>query len=172
MHKPQNKISIVTLAAAIMIGGLSVFSQGPADAYGPSYEATLYVVLGSDDATQRGGLPKAIEPVSKQIRENFTFGNYRLMNTYYGRLANNGSLDYKSVSSLQNATSDVDSPTFLDWQLANFRSDGAASGRNSLSMERFRFGARVPLVTSRVPGEGGKTTSVTNYESVGLNLNR
>src|SRR5688572_23526512 len=101
MHEPQNKISILSIAAAILFGGLSVFAQGPAEPFGPSYEATLHVVLGSDDSSQRGGLPQAIEPVSKQIRDTFTFGNYRLMNTYYGRLANNGSLDYKSVFSLQ-----------------------------------------------------------------------
>lgn len=172
MHKPQRKISILSFAAAILFGGLSVFAQGPAETYGPSYEATLHVVLGSDDAAQKGGLPKAIDAVTKQIRDNFAFGNYRLMNTYYGRLANNGSLEYKSVSSLQNAASDIDSPTFLDWQLTNFRRDANTTGRNTLSMQAFRFGARVPLVVSRVPGEGGKTKPVTNYESVGLTLQR
>ena len=30
----------------------------------------------------------------------------------------------------------------------------------------------MPLVTSRVTGEGGKTIPVTNYESVGLTLQR
>jgi len=173
MHKPYKTISKLFAAAVIIFGGFSVFAQGPAaEDYGPSYEATLFVVLGSDDNAQRGSLPKAIDAVAKQIRDNFTFGSYRLMNTYYGRLANNGSLDYKSVSSLQNASSDIDSPTFLDWQLSNFRRDANSAGRPTLNMQAFRFGARVPLVISRLSADGGKTTPVTNYESVGLNLNR
>ena len=170
MNKPNKFLLTFMSLAAIAFGGLSVMAQGAADA-DASYEATLYVVLGSDDATQRGTLPKVLEPVSRQIRDNFSFGSYRLMNTYYGRLANGGSLDYKSVSSLQNVASDIDSPSFLDWQLSNFKADAARPGRNVLSVQAFRFGARVPLVISR-PSEGGKTSTVTNYESVGLNLNK
>lgn len=171
MNKPNKLITTIVFSAVIALGGLSVFSQGAPEPSDASYEATLYVVLGSDDATQRGNLPKSLDQVSRQIRDNFAFGSYRLMNTYYGRLANGGSLDYKSVSSLQNASSEIDSPSFLDWQLTNFRADAARPGRNVLSMQAFRFGARVPLVIAR-PTEGGKTSSVTNYESVGLNLNK
>jgi hypothetical protein len=93
------------------------------------------------------------------------------MNTYYGRLANGGSLEYKSVSSLTDLSTELDSPTFLEWSLANFRSEPGA-GKPVLSMQAFRFGARVPIVVTKIPGEAGKTTAVTNYESVGLTLNK
>jgi hypothetical protein len=94
------------------------------------------------------------------------------MNTYYGRLANNGSLEYKSVSSLKNASTELDSPTFLDWQLASFKADSTNSGKNALSMQTFRFGARVPIVIAKIAGDDARGVPVTNYESVGLTLNR
>ena len=172
MNKPYKILRNFFLLAVIACGGLCVIAQGPADGSETSYEATLYVVLGSDDATQRGTLPKSLDQVSRQIRDNFAFGSYRLMNTYYGRLANGGSLDYKSVSSLQNASGEIDSPSFLDWQLTNFRADATRPGRNALSIQSFRFGARVPLTIARLTAEAGKTSPVTNYESVGLNLSK
>lgn len=94
------------------------------------------------------------------------------MNTYFGRLANNGSLDYKSVSSLKKVATDLDSPSFLDWQVASFKAEPLTSGRNALSIQTFRFGARVAIVVGQAPAGEGKTNPVTNYESVGLTLNR
>ena len=171
MNKPKIRSHIFAIAAAIVVGSFSVFGQTPAP-IDASYEATLHVLIGSDDSSQRGDLPKSLDGVAKQIRENFAFSNYRLMNTYYGRLANNGSLEYKSVSSLKNVSTELDSPTFLDWQLANFHVEPATSGKSSLSIQMFRFGARVPIVVSRVGTDDAKAVPITNYESVGLTLNR
>lgn len=170
MNKPKMISFVLTTAAVIVLGSFSIFGQAAA-AIDESYEATLYVLIGSDDAAQRGELPKSLDGVAKQIRDNFTFKNYRLMNTYYGRLANHGSLEYKSVSSLKNAATELDSPTFLDWQLASFKAETAA-GKNYLNMQVFRFGARVPIVIAKIAGDDAKGVPVTNYESVGLTLNR
>src|SRR5690349_4926616 len=98
MNKPNITYCFSVIAAVLMLGSVSIFGQTTSIPE-QSYEATLYVVIGSDDAAQRGDLPKSLDAVSKQIRDNFTFKIYRLMNTYYGRLANNGSLEYKSGSS-------------------------------------------------------------------------
>ena len=171
MYKPSNRIKFLFVVAVIVNGGVfSCFGQsGSAE---PSYEATMYVVIGSDDTAQRGDLPKPLDTVSQRIRDNFTFKNYRLINTYYGRLANSGSLEYKSVSSLKNVSTELDAPSFLDWQLANFKAEPPATSRNPLSVQIFRFGARVPIVVSQIPSGDGKTNPVTNYESVGLTLNK
>jgi len=170
MNKPKIVSYVFCLAAAIMLGSFSVLGQSTANV-DQSYEATLYVVLGSDDTAHSGSLPRSLEGVGKQIRENFAFKNYRLMNTYYGRLASGGSLEYKSVSSLTDLSTELDSPTFLEWSLAGFRSEPGA-GKPVLSMQAFRFGARVPIVVTKIPGDAGKTAAVTNYESVGLTLSK
>lgn len=172
MYKPRIRITVFLLTAMIVSGGISISAQARSASGTPSYEATLYVLIGSDDDSQRVDLPKPLDGVARQIRDSFTFKNYRLMNTYYGRLANDGSLEYKSVSSLKNVSTELDSPTFLDWQLANFKAEPTGPDRDPLSVQVFRFGARVPIVVSRLPTGDGKTNPVTNYESVGLTLNR
>ena len=171
MNKPRFTSHIFAIAAVIVLGSFSVLGQATT-ASGHSYEATLHVVIGSDDSSQRGDLPKSLDGVAKQIRENFAFTNYHLLNTYYGRLADGGSLEYKSVSSLKDAATELDSPSFLDWQLANFRAEPAEAGKGSLSMQVFRFGARVPIVISRLASDGGTAVPVRSYESVGLTLNK
>ena len=171
MNKPKLNPFLLSIAAVLFCGSFTIFAQGSA-ASDQSYEATLYVVIGSDDAAQRGELPKSLDGVAKQIRETFTFKDYRLLNTYYGRLANNGSLEYKSVSSLKNAATELDAPTFLDWQLASFKAEPTSAGKGALSMQMFRFGARVPIVIAKIAGDDAKGVPVTNYESVGLTLNK
>lgn len=172
MHKPKIINSILLLVVAMIFGGHSVLAQSNSSAGEKSYESTLYVLIGSDDDAQRGDIPKSLDSVSKQMRSDFPFKNYRLVNTYYGRLASNGSLDYKSLSSLKNVSSELDSPTFLDWQLANFRAEPMGSGGELLSVQLFRFGARVPIVVAQPSQSDGKMVPLTNYESVGLTLNR
>ena len=115
-------------------------------------------------------LDRWMVPVTKQIRDNFVFGNYRLLNTYVGRVANNGSLEYKSVSSLPGPERELDSPSFLEWQLNGLRSSDSAVGNDLLLMQMFRFGARVPIKITAT--ENGKTNQAINYESVGLNVSR
>ena len=173
MNRNQKIFTIIFVAAVALSAGRISFAQGPgkpiADA---SYEAMLYVVLGSNDAAPGGELPKNIAGVTRQLRDNFNFSNYRLLNTYVGRIANNGSLEYKSVATLQNATDrEIDSPSFLEWSLNNLRTSEAAPSGDLLVMQVFRFGARVPIkFTSAI--EGGKTHQTVNYENVGLTVNR
>ena len=171
MNEPKKILSIIFVAAVVVFGGRISFAQGESkSARESSYEAMLYVVLGSDEAAQGAELPKSLSPVTKQLRDNFAFGNYRLLNTYVGRVANNGSLEYKSVSSLPGPERELDSPSFLEWQLNGLRSSDATVGNDLLLMQMFRFGARVPI---KITGtENGKTNQAINYESVGLNVNR
>lgn len=171
MNQPKKILSIIFVAAVVVFGGRISFAQGESkSARESSYEAMLYVVLGSDEAAQGAELPKSLLPVTKQIRDNFVFGNYRLLNTYVGRVANNGSLEYKSVSSLPGPERELDSPSFLEWQLNGLRSSDSAVGNDLLLMQMFRFGARVPIKITAT--ENGKTNQAINYESVGLNVSR
>ena len=62
-------------------------------------------------------------------------------------------------------------PTFLDWELGDFRTMPNAKGQTGFQARIFRFGAKVPVV---VGGHevNGKTTPVINYESIGLTLDK
>jgi hypothetical protein len=65
----------------------------------------------------------------------------------------------------------LDSPSFLEWTLANLRSADSPASGDQLVMQTFRFGARVPVRFTSV-AEGGKSSSVVNYENVGLTVNK
>lgn len=156
---------VFSLFLLIFVFAVSAFSQAydPSQKIEPSYEVALQVVIGSNEAGQRGGLPANLSGISKQLRDNFTFTNYRLANTFLGRIANTSNIEYKSVSNVLGQETDA-SQTFLEWSLANFR-----SMQNGYQARSFRFGARVPVqVGSR--DEAGRVSPVINYESVGLTV--
>ena len=174
MNPSRKILTIMFVAAVAMFGGRTSFAQGAAKtaASGSSYEAMLYVVLGTNESAAGAELPKSIAGVTRQLRDNFSFNNYRVLNTYVGRIADNGSLEYKSVASLQNAADrELDSPSFLEWTLANLRSTDSPASGDQLMMHTFRFGALDPVRFTAV-AEGGKTSSVVNYENVGLTVNK
>lgn len=171
MNKPKFTSHIITVAAVIVLGSISIFSQ-PIGSSAQSYEATLYVVIGSNDDARRADLPKSLVGVAKLMHEKFSFNSYHLMNTYYGRLIDGGSLEFKSVSSLNSESPELNAPSFLDWHLTNFNVGNAEAGKDTLSLQAFRFGARVPVVVATVASGGGANTPVRNYESVGLTLNK
>ena len=148
---------------------------GQADTKGQpdsNYEAILHVILGSSDADQSGGLPKSLFGISTQLKANFTFSNYKLVNTYLGRIANAGNLEYKSMANIYGQEQEGDSPSFLDWRLANFRRVNETPGRGVFQVQSFRFGARVPLRVGSFKDDAGKAQSVINYESLGLSLDK
>jgi hypothetical protein len=173
MNRNKKIFTLFFVAAFALLAGRVSFAQVPVKPVSDaSYEAMLYVVLGSNEAVPGGELPKNISGVTRQLRDNFSFSNYRLLNTYIGRIANSGSLEYKSVATLQNsAEREIDSPSFLEWSLNNLRSSEATPSGDLLVMQMFRFGARVPIKFTST-SEGGKTMQTVNYENVGLTVNR
>lgn len=174
MNRTKTIFTLFFVAAVMFFAGRVSFAQEQVKPAirDTNFEAMLYVVLGSNDVAAGAELPKSISGITRQLRNDFSFDNYRLLNTYVGRIANNGTLEYKSVASLQNAADrELDSPSFLEWTLANVRTaDGPTTG-DQLVMQAFRFGARVPVKVSTAM-EGGKTLQTVNYENVGLTVNR
>ena len=138
----------------------------------PSYEVVLQVVAGSNDAAQKNNLPQNLAAVAKNLRNNFSFANYRLSNTYIGRVANTGNLEYKTVASGFGQSPNAETPSFLEWSLGNLRNLPDPNGRRSIQLQPFRFGARMPIVTGSYKDDGGKMNSVINYESIGISLQR
>lgn len=128
----------------------------------PSFDTALYLVVGSNDVVQGAALPSDLAGVSKQIKSNFGFSNYRLASTFLGRIANHGNFEYKSPTNVlgQDMTSQSQ---FLDWSITDLRTLPTEKGATGFQARTFRFGARIPIAT----GDGGKTVM---YEPIGLNL--
>ncbi|MEO8042353.1 MAG: hypothetical protein ABI646_07080 [Acidobacteriota bacterium] len=131
----------------------------------PSYEVTLHVVIGSNEPGSRADLPSSLSAVTKHLKNNFSFANYRLANTFLGRISNTGNIEYKSVSNILGQEADAESQTILEWSLGPFR-----SLPNGFQARGFRFGARIPVRTVAFK-DNGVANTVTNYESVGLTMN-
>jgi len=134
-----------------------------------NYEATLHVLVGSDQAGP-GGLPSALTPVARQLRAEFGANNLKLINTYLGRLSNTGSLEYKGVSHAYVQEPQHGSPSFLDWRLVGLKTAQNATGQSVYQFQYFRFGARVPVKMGNFQDD--KIPAPINYEAIGLTLDR
>ncbi len=164
---PLKSVSIFTFALLFFITALAVPAQTEpkVSLAGPSYEAALHVLLGSDQTKGGDTLPPALAPIARQVRSDFGPISLKVVETHLGRLSNNGALEYKGVSSGYMPGVDVGAPIFVDWRLVNLMSAQNAAGQNVYQFQSFRFGARVPV---RI-GEGA---APINYESIGLTLDR
>lgn len=154
------------------VTAISIPALGQADSrrVEPSYEVLLHLVLGSNDSTARTEMPANLSGISKQIRSNFAFTNYRLAGTYHGRIGNTGSFESKSMTVPIGSGASMTRPMFLDWTLADIQSGPISGGRDGFQARAFRFGARVPVVA--MSGEGPGASTVVNYESIGLTVSK
>lgn len=135
-----------------------------------SYGMSLQLVIGSDEGGSKGDIPNELSAVTKQIKSQFGFSNYRLASTFLGRLTNAGSFSYKSASNIFGKESQGQ-PVFLEWNITEFHTAPSTKGGQGFMSQGFNFGARIP-VTTAINGGDGKAAAVTNYESIGLNLRR
>lgn len=166
-----------TLAMGLM-GAIAAVAQAQTDTgrqilqVEPSYDVALHLLIGSNDAAVRSELPTSLANISKQLNANFSFTNYRLASTFLGRISNTGNFEYKSVGDLVGKNIDGSPQTFLEWGVANFRNMPTAKGQPGFQAQAFRFGARIPVQTTILQGEGGKGAPVYNYEAIGLSLGK
>lgn len=140
----------------------------------PSYEMSLQIIIGSNEAGKGADLGQNLAAVSRQLRAVFPFSQYRVAGTFIGRISNSGNYEYKSVSNIFGQESEPKTmiPTFLEWSVNNFRSGQTVKGETGFQAQSLRFGARVPVAVSGLREDTGKAVSTVNYESVGLNLGR
>ena len=166
-------LSLPIVASIFLLTALSVQAQSDASRpkIEPSFEAVLQVIVGSNDTAEGIALPASLRGVSGALKTNYGFSNYRLYNTLIGRIGNNGTLEYKSVSSSVGNLADSDTPTFFEWTLGNLNAAANVKGQAAYQAT-FRFGARVPVKVSTLKDDSGKTFSSVNYEPVGLTVNR
>lgn len=162
------------LFAAILLAGGTVLAQNNPNPtqVAASYEVMLQVVVGSNGSAEGSSLTPNLRGLSDQLRSNFGFANYRLDNTFVGRVGTSGTFEYKSISNTVGAGADSETPSFLEWTLGGLRSSINDKGEAVFQAEPFRFGARVPVRISTFKDDSGKAISNINYEAIGLTVNR
>lgn len=172
MNQPKIAVSAVTLLLLFFTFSVRTFAQTDAKPdIGPSYDIVLQIVTGTNDGA-KSDLPQNLSVVSKQLRGDFSFSSYSLANTYLGRVADTGALNYKSVSDILRQNAPVSQPSFIEWSVGKLWTIPGGKGERVLQAQQFRFGARIPINIGAAAGDSGKVVAVTNYESIGLDLNR
>jgi hypothetical protein len=165
--KPYSPLLAIPLLFLLACSAAFAQSEPNQNRIEPSYELSLHVVIGSNEAGARGvDLPSNLSGISKQLKSNFAFSNYRLANTFLGRISNTGNIEYKSVSNILGQETDAESQTFLDWSMTGLRSTD-----NKFQARTFRFGARVPVRVGSTKDDAGKISPIVNYEAIGLSMN-
>jgi hypothetical protein len=162
----RKHLLVVTILLSLLVLAGGIFAQNE-QRFPPesSFEVTLSVVAGSNDLSQKGELPASLSPIAKQLRSTFGFTNLRLADIYVGRIGNNGNIQYKSLANID-AAPRSETPSFLDWQISGLRNATGGSA-NSVFINSFRFGARVPVVIGP-----SATNSPIQYEGIGITVDR
>ena len=163
----QSRTALLGASLLFILSALTqtITAQGSAAVPRPerSYEVSLQVLVGSNEPGAGAAVPQSLAGIVRDLKPRFAFENYRLANTYFGRIGTAGTLEYKSVTNILGQEAEADSPSFLEWTIG--RLDGAvdSSPRGVISAQPFRFGARVPIRT---------TAPNVVYESIGFNVNK
>jgi len=134
-------------------------------------DTQLYLILATNRDVEDDKMPVALNNVMKRLRESLTFKHYTLAGTFLNRVRDNGRLEVKWVGGpfLVPASVTTNNPSFSEFSaLVKLATDG--SGREVVRMNEFRFGARVPVVTSQANSTNASTGGfpVVNYEPIGL----
>ena len=167
MNLSKNAFSFFVLPLFLLASFSSASAQSiTVEQLEPSYEVALHMVIGSNESGPGVSLPASLSSVSRRLKGNFSFSNYRLANTFIGRVSNTGTIEYKSVSNILGQDSGGEAQTFLEWSLGSFR-----VVPNGFQARSFRFGARVPVKVQSSKDSAGVVSSVVNYEAIGLNMN-
>ena len=136
-------------------------------------DTQLYLILATNRDVEDGRMPSTLEPVMKRLHDSLPFKHYTMAGTFLNRVRNTGRLDVSWVGGpfLVPASAVTNNPSFSQFT-AGVKLSTDESGREVVRMNDFRFGARVPIVTSRAAVSNASTGEallpVINYEPIGL----
>jgi hypothetical protein len=173
MPKPNFIFSIAAVFLVCLTFSSNSFGQSQLKQIEPSFEVILQVLTasnGTGDKSVAAAVPQNLSNVIKKLKANYSFSNYRVSSTFFQRVANSGNLEFKGVSNEPNQ--DVYAPIFSEFTLGQLLALPDARGQNSISIQSFRFGQRVPVKTANYKDETGKSNAVLNYENVGLTMQK
>lgn len=170
----MNKSKIFLLTIFVFLFGLSsVFAQNESERQAePNREIILQVLVASNSPAGKTTLPSSLANVTRKLNSIYSFADYRVAMTYLERVANSGNLEYRGIADNFMQNQKEERPVFLEWALGGLRILPNANNQSVAQFQNFRFGMRVPVVTGTFKAESGQTSSVVNYESTGLTVQR
>ena len=135
-------------------------------------DTQLYLLVGTNQDVDDSRLPAALDGVIKQLRASLLFKNYRLAATLVNRVRNEGRLDLRWIGgpfAAPSGTASAQTPSFSEFKIGVVKLTRNAEGQPMVQMQRFSFGARIPIVTGTTPAQAGAGFPIINYDNTGLN---
>lgn len=137
-------------------------------------EIQLQLVVGSNTATTGATLPATLDGALRQLRANMQLTNYRLGATFLHRVKNGRDLEVKGtggvlpIGAATSPTSHPYIPTFYEFNLRPVQLRTSATGQTLVSIQRFHFGMRVPVLTVMPSGKENNVPPSVQYETTGI----
>lgn len=166
MNKPKIRFLIFTFLTVGLFGSTFSFAQAdskPQQQAEPSYEVVLQILTASNVAADNKSVPQTLSGVVRKLKTIYPFSNYQLILTYLQRTVNTGDAQFSGVSSAAGQNQENYAPVFSEWTIGQLRSLLNERGQNSIQLQNFRFGQRVPIRTA---------SNVVNYEQIGLKMTK
>jgi hypothetical protein len=133
-------------------------------------EVQLHLLVGTKSPiVDEEKLPSSLDAVVKQLRSTFTFKNYRLAATLLNRVKNGGrlSLSWAGGPLLASSAATTATPGFNEFYVSNVKLVKDESGRDTVQMLDFNFGARIPILVPSVASNGSAVPTI-QYEKTGI----
>jgi hypothetical protein len=150
---------IAAIFAAFLLGAANIATaQTSPKAIEPSFDVVLQTVVASNETGSKSGVPQSLANVVKKLKTDFPFSAYYLSATYMQRVSNRGNFDSRSVSYASEPNKNL--AVFSEWSIGGVESVTDEYRQESIQIQNFRFGQRLPIATSN---------NAVAYEPVGLN---
>jgi hypothetical protein len=176
LRKTVSTILFATLVTVFAITAQPVSAQSsdqsPVEAKvdETNLDTQLYLLIATNQPVDDARPPAALDGVIKQLRNSLPFKNYRLAATLINRVKNEGRLNLQWIGGplLPAAAASANTPSFNEFHIVRVKLVKGSDGREMVSMDGFKFGAKIPIqmaaVASNAPG-----APIINYEPTGLN---
>src|SRR4030095_2924775 len=167
-------LSALMVAVALTIGAHAVTAQQPNQTLDAevNLDTQLYLIVATNSEVDDSRLPTALDSVIKQLRASLPFKNYRLAATLVNRVKNEGRLDLRWIGgpfAAPSGSASAVTPSFSEFKVGLVKLVRNAEGNPVVQMQRFSFGARIPIITGTNVAQSGTGFPVINYENTGLN---
>ena len=142
-------------------------------------EMQLQLLVGTSKAGEGARLPESLEPAVRRLRSSMPAASYRLGGTFLHRVKNTRPLEVRGEAGalplmlISTANLNRYTPVYYQFTMAPVELRRDDAGREFVSIHNFRFGMRVPIVTS-LPTLGANGTAPSPpptvvYEDIGIN---
>lgn len=115
-----------------------------------SLEFQLHLISASMGQQEKESVPANLTPVIQQIRSALKFTNYRYVNSSLNRVSNGGKVESSGIGGSlfpapQGVPTSQERPSFYSYSLGPVKLTQDSSGKESIQIDNFRFGASVPV---------------------------